>query len=113
MGTKLHFANYAPSSTRSTLLSVLDGSHKFSFRETMQEHFSNGGNIENWSHAFLLIIITDKDKADLDYLLDDTELGRVHSFSEPIEGSEHWNELASTGQISLTFADFEQYIRVN
>lgn len=119
MSTFLHFANIAPSSEKSTLLSILKGTHVFSAKETMQAHLVNGGSIETWSYMFSLVIITDKTKEELDHLQDEIYLVpssttiKKYTFMEPeFDTVEYW-KMRNTGQISLTFAEFQSFIGLN
>ena len=119
MSAALHFANLAPSAKKTTLLSVLDGEHKFSHKETMQAHLSNGGLIDTWPYYFSLVIISDKTKSELEYLTEEVylepsnESTPKYKFLEPeYDTSEYW-EMRNTGQIILTFAEFEPFIGLN
>ena len=116
---QLHFANLAPSEKKGTLLSVLDDNHVFTRNETMQAHIESGGLIENWPYVFSLVIIADKTKAELEYLLNDVRFDAVsgefinkYKFKEPVyDSAEYWT-MRNTGQIAMTFAEFEPYIEL-
>jgi hypothetical protein len=115
---KLHFSNMAPSSKKATLLSVLDDSHVFTRNETMQASFEFHGNSSYWKYYFSLVMITNKTKEELEYLLDEIFLEpmndyiKKYKFIEPPVGSEFYNLLRNTGQLSVTFTEFEQYIEL-
>ena len=104
---QLHFSNLAPSSEKATLLSITGDDHKFSRNETMKSHADHYGNTDKWNYFFSLVIITDKNKEELKYLLED------HTFTEPeFDTDEYW-VMRNTGQISLTFSNFEKYMRLS
>ncbi len=115
---KLHFANLAPSSKKTTLLSVLSDDHVFKRNDTMQEYIAYHGSSDGWKYNFSLIIITDKTKEELDYLIDEifltpsAESINKYTFIEPVYDSVEYWIMRNTGQISLTFAEFQQYVRL-
>tara|TARA_R110000744_G_scaffold147612_7_gene260587 strand:+ start:1925 stop:2281 length:357 start_codon:yes stop_codon:yes gene_type:complete len=115
---QLHFANLAPSSKKTTLLSVLGDDHTFTRNETMQSHIDNGGTVSTWNYAFSLVIVTGKTPEELVYLQDEIYLSPIddykskYKFIEPVVGTEHYNTLRDTGQLTVTFAEFQLYIEL-
>ena len=115
---KLHFSNNAPSSKKTTLLSVSHDSHVFTRNETMQAHADFFGGVDNWKYPFSLVIVTDRTKEELEYLLDQVFLEpsntiiNKYTFIEPMLDSEHYSILKNTGQIYLTFTEFQPYMRL-
>lgn len=114
----LHFSNLAPSAEKATLLSVLDGSIKFHKKETMQAHIDAHGSSEGWRYQFSLVVITDKTADELQYLKEeiylepsDTAINK-YTFLEPIYDTKDYWTMRNTGQISLTFNEFEKYMRL-
>lgn len=82
------------------------------------EHYGEAKRT-SWGYHFSLVIITDRTKEELGYLLDAVELtpmpdGYVnkYTFVEPDYGTEDYWTMRSEGQISLTFSEFEKYIRL-
>jgi hypothetical protein len=115
---QLHFANLVPSANKASLLSVLSDTHKFTNNEAMQAHIEYYGSIDGWAYPFSLVIITDKTHTELQHLLEDVYLSpsdeyvRKYTFLEPALNTPDYLTLKSTGQIELTFAEFEQYMRL-
>ena len=114
----LHFSNLAPSAPKGKLLSVLHDDHGLSPKMNMKKFITSSGSSETWPYTFSTVFITDKTKEDLDYLLEEIILFnnstvRKYTFTEPAKDTEHYSILKSTGEIYLTFAEFEQYIMVN
>jgi len=120
MAAFLHMSNLAPSSQKARLLAVLEDTHKFTRRETMQEFISYYGEVSRnaWNYYFSLIIITDKTKEQLDYLTEQIHLtpsGDIidkYTFIEPEKDTEDYQILRQTGQREMTFSEFEKYIRL-
>jgi hypothetical protein len=119
MTAQLHFSNLAPNAAKGTLLSIESGDHVFTQKETMSQFLAAGNAIEEWEYIFSLVIISDKEKDELDYLLNDvrldTETGNYiqkYKFKEPdFDTSEYWT-MKNTGQITMTFSAFERYIEL-
>lgn len=114
----LHFSNLAPSAEKATLLAVLDDSISFHKKETMQAHINHYGSSDGWAYQFSLVIITDKTKAELDYLTEEIylepsdEVINKYTFLEPEYDTPDYWVMRNTGQIELTFAEFEKYMRL-
>ncbi len=115
---QLHFANLAPSAIKATMLSILGADHVFTRNETMQAYIAFYGTREGWTYPFSLIIITDKTKEELQHLEDVIYLApsdsyiNKYTFVEPeYDSADYWT-LRNTGQIHLTFAEFEKYMRL-
>lgn len=115
---KLHFSNMVTSSKKGTLLSISDDSHVFTHNETMQAHIDFFGNADNWKYPFSLVIITDKTKEELGYLLEQVFLEPSsvlidkYKFIEPeYDSADYWT-MRNTGQITMTFAEFEPYVEL-
>jgi len=118
MPVHLHFSNLAPSAKKTTLLSVTDGNHVFTHNETMQSYMSHHGSSVGWGYFFSLVIVTDKTKEELEYLLEEiflepsNDLVSKYTFLEPeYDTTDYWT-IRNTGQIALTFAEFQQYMRL-
>ncbi len=90
---------------RAELIVVVDGDHQWSKNECMQSFLAGGGKFEDWSRQYSLVIVTDRDAEDLEYLMDDNEEGlSKYFFIEPDSSTDVWQELFSTGQY---IADWE------
>lgn len=84
----------------------------------MQAHIDAYGSANGWAYQFSLVIITDKTKTELDYLTEEIylspsdEIINKYTFIEPeYDTSDYW-KMRNTGQIVLTFAEFEKYMRL-
>jgi len=101
------------------IMLVADGNHQWSKNETMQAWIASGETAETWGRSFALIIVTDKTKEELSYLLDPlvenidgnlTAVGNKYHFLQPAQGSEIHQTLIDTGQVSAPYSTVEQYI---
>ena len=96
---------------RSEIIILAAGGHVWGRRETMSAWVQAGNLKEDWNYVFSLIIVTDKNKEDLDYLLDMilVEQNKYH-FQTPAPLSDEYQELLNTGQISAPWSVVSQYI---
>jgi len=107
----LLFSNLAPSVSKAYLLGVFDGNHKFGKRERKSEWSAQGGSPDGWGRSFTVICISDKNKSDLEYLLEVDEDGqRLNTFTIPEDLTPDNIEMYQTGEMTRTFTQVEQYI---
>lgn len=87
----------------------------------MQEWINSGESAESWNRLVTQVYVTDKKKAELEYLLEplvDQNLnppqkkGNKYYFSEPDANSPLWQEMFLTGEAHATFETVEPFIRV-
>lgn len=98
---------------RSEIVAVTGGDHQWTPNECMQAFLSNGGVFEDWSRVFSLVIVTDKNKEDLESLdLEDDYGVRAHYFTEPDMESSEWNDLYLTGQVEREWSVISTFIEV-
>lgn len=115
---KLHFSNLAPSSKKTTLLSVVSDDHVFTRNETMQAHIEYYGSSVGWNYDFSLVVITDKTNEDMEYLTEKIHLEpsdstvNKYTFLEPEKDSEHYLSLKINGVVYLTFAEYTKYMEL-
>ena len=55
---------------RTEILCINESSHKFSKNESMKEWVAAGNNPEDWNRLVTQVYVTDKTKAELEYLLE-------------------------------------------
>jgi len=104
MPAQMLFANRAPNAERLSLILIKDGSHKFGARECMQAWVESGELPSAWSYSFTLVKVTDKTPGELAQLVEGKQ------FIEPPTASEDYLELATTGEMTRTYSQIEQYI---
>lgn len=89
---------------KAEIVDIYSSDHVFTRKETMAEHLRSGGKFEDWNRVFTLVIVEDKNKEDLSYLLNGWK------FVEPPRNSEEWKEMYLTGQISSVFAEIKKHL---
>lgn len=103
------------------IVTVQNTTHKFSLVETMAEFLLSGGIYSEWSRLFSLVLVEDKEEAELSYLMDTiTPIGadgepyiqNKYYFIQPDKTSELYNQLLTKGEVSATFDIVSQYIGV-
>jgi len=96
---------------KAEIIVIFDGDHQWGTRETMRTWVLSGKPKEEWSRDFSLVIVSDKNKADLDYLLGalDNGMNRFY-FKEPDAENELYIELYENGQVEAPFYVVNEYI---
>ena len=101
------------------ILAVLESNHAFSPNETLKEWVKSGNAPESWGRSYTLVKITDKSKAELQYLLDPFLIyatnppesdGRKYSFIEPAKDSLLYKDLLDDGEAESTWAIASPYL---
>lgn len=100
-------------------LFIANTSHKFSHKESMDEHIRSGGIIKDWSRAFSHIYINDKTPSELQWVLEpymlsgtteETINGTRFNFIEPDKESGLYVSLFNTGKAESTWAVASQFL---
>ena len=101
-------------------MAIVDIDHEFTKNESMQKWIGSGELIETWGRLTTLIIVTDKNKEELQYLrnplthiidgeIQSTGMSKYY-FTEPSPESDMYQELFLNGQVSLPFEIVNTYI---
>lgn len=119
MAVHLLFSNLAPSAKKGELIAVMDINHPISPKMSMLKHIEAGGTAQNWPRVFSSVIITDRDKHELLYLIDDVRFDAVtgdyvkkYKFTHPAYGTARWNSLYETGEVHISFDEFSAYVEL-
>ena len=93
------------------IVSILDDSHVFSAKESMQVHKARGGSSASWGRTFSSVIVNDKTKEELFYLLDgNDEAIKKYHFVEPDKTNPLYVQLFNNGQVSADFNTVNMFI---
>lgn len=104
---------------QSEIMLIVDADHQWTKNESMQAWIDSGEKAEDWGRSFSLVIVTDRTKEELSFLLDslvtevDGELTAVvnkYYFSQPNVDSDLYKALLNTGQVSAPFSLVSSYI---
>ena len=97
--------------TKTDIILIADGDHVWGTRETMASWVASGNSKGDWDRVFSLVIVTDKTKEDLNYLLDELPDGRgKYHFLEPQVANPLYIDLYNNGQAEAVFDVVNQYI---
>lgn len=104
---------------RAEFITIAPDGHVFTKNEGMQEWIASGESAEAWHRRTSKIIITDRTKDQLDYLRDPLvtyattppeKIGSKYSCKEPSKETAFYQSLLTTGEVTVTFSEFEPYI---
>ncbi len=105
---------------RAETITVTESDHELGKRDSMQSWISSGESINDWNRLTSLIYVTDKTKAELDYLLDplisfvtiEPEVlnPRKWYWSEPEIESPFYQSMLNTGEIHTVWANASPYL---
>jgi len=96
------------------ILAILPMDHEFSSVESMEEFLTVGGNFEDWSRLFSIVIISDKAYEECTYLDDylPDQITKKYHFIPPLQGTDEWDELYQYGQITRTYDEIMMFIGI-
>ena len=96
---------------RAEIVAIVDGDHKWSIKESMQEFIKSGGLFEDWARTFSIVKITDKSLNEILFLNDSyDDAVSKWLFIEPVNTTQEWQDLYLTGEVSRTWSIVNQYL---
>lgn len=96
---------------KAEIITVVDGGHVWTRKESMQSFIGSGGSFDDWSRQFSVVIVKDKTQKEVAYLMGCNESGeRKYFFIEPDRESSEWNDLYLTGQVEREWSVIETFI---
>ena len=96
---------------RAEIVAIVDGNHKWSIKESMQEFIKSGGFFEDWARTFSIVKITDKALSEILFLNDSNgDAVSKWLFTEPLSTTQEWQDLYLTGEVSRPWSVVSQYL---
>tara|TARA_R100001198_G_C5063093_1_gene113117 strand:- start:79 stop:405 length:327 start_codon:yes stop_codon:yes gene_type:complete len=96
---------------RAEIVAIVDGGHKWSIKESMQDFIKSGGLFEEWGRTFSIVKITDKSLSDILFLNDTyDDVVSKWLFVEPATSTEEWQDLYLTGEVERPWSIVNQYL---
>ena len=96
------------------IVDLTDGDHTFTKNESMQSFLNAGGLFDDWPNSFVIFIVEDKEKEEIEFLFDSKDSGeRKWRFTLPEPGTPEHLELTNNGEITLAWSVVMTFIGVN
>ena len=102
MACRLLVKNIANSYSTGDVICVMDGDHIFGRMESKTEFLNAGYNINDWPRHFVIVNISDANKSELEYLLEDIDKIRRYFLTPQLSDSPYYNQLLTDAEITTT-----------